>query len=136
MWKVDDSREEERMEEVERKQKKSFKNSIWSEKKEIEFINIDTDGRDFYFDSSIVHFFPLTLLWLCYPISKFFFSFFLLFIHLIRWRWWLACLLTCRVVFCILYRYLLSIWDALLLILNGNIECFRFTHLKHIINII
>lgn len=32
-------------------------------KKEIEFINIDTDGRDFfYFDSSIVHFFPLTLL--------------------------------------------------------------------------
>lgn len=77
--------------------KKSFKNSIWSEKKEIEFINIDTDGKDFYFDSSIVHFFPLTLLWLCYPISKFFF--YSLYISLDDDDGLLACLLTCRVVF-------------------------------------
>jgi hypothetical protein len=72
MWKVDDSREEERIEEEESKALKTQ----YEAKKEIEFINIDTDGRDsffFYFDSSIVHFFPLTLLWLCYPISKFFF---------------------------------------------------------------
>lgn len=92
------------------KAKKSFKNSIWSEKKEIEFINIDTDGKDFYFDSSIVHFFPLTLLWLCYPISKFFF--YSLYISLDDDDGLLACLLV-GLFFCILYRYLLSIWEML-----------------------